>query len=41
MRSIKFPNMFNSNNTRQLSIPEIKEAMYKLEYIKQELAKED
>lgn len=31
---------FNSNNTRQLKIPEIKEAMYKLDYIKQELAKE-
>lgn len=31
---------FNSNNTRQLTIPEIKEAMYKLEYIRNELAKE-
>lgn len=31
---------FNSNNTRQLTIPEIKEAMYKLDYIKAELAKE-
>lgn len=28
---------FNSNNTRQLSIPEIKEAMYKLDYIKEQL----
>lgn len=30
---------FNSNNTRQLTIPEIKEAMYKLDYIKEQLAK--
>lgn len=30
---------FNSNNTRQLTIPEIKEAMYKLSYIQEELAK--
>lgn len=28
---------FNSNNTRQLSIPEIKEAMYKLSYIKEKI----
>ncbi len=32
---------FNSNNTRQLTIPEIKEAMYKLQYIKEELEKEN
>ncbi|MGN0507594.1 MAG: polysaccharide biosynthesis protein [Ruminococcus sp.] len=32
---------FNSNNTRQLTIPEIKEAMYKLTYIQEELAKEE
>ena len=31
---------FNSNNTKQLTIPEIKEARYKLDYIKTELAKE-
>ncbi len=30
---------FNSSNTRQLTIPEIKEAMYKLDYIKEQLAK--
>lgn len=29
---------FNSNNTRQLTITEIKEAMYKLDYIKEQLA---
>ncbi|MGN1155757.1 MAG: polysaccharide biosynthesis protein [Agathobacter sp.] len=32
---------FNSNNTRQLTIPEIKEAMYKLTYIQEQLAKEE
>ena len=32
---------FNSNNTRQLTIPEIKEAMYKLSYIQEQLAKEE
>jgi len=31
---------FNSNNTRQLTIPEIKEAMYKLTYIQERLAEE-
>jgi len=31
---------FNSNNTRQLTIPEIKEAMYKLSYIQERLAEE-
>lgn len=32
---------FNSNNTRQLTIPEIKAAMYKLSYIQEQLAKEE
>ena len=32
---------FNSNNTRQLTIPEIKEVMYKLSYIQEQLAKEE